>query len=89
MQKVRWNTKFATAPKITNFRVFSLPYKGSFQLSLTVLIHYRSKQSYLGKDGGPPIFKLNFTSLVLLISYKKIKIQGSNLLRQNFSKHFF
>jgi len=35
----------------------SLPFWGSFHLSLTVLVHYRSEQQYLGLEGGPPNFK--------------------------------
>jgi len=78
MQKVRWNINLQLL-QIINLRIFSLPYKGSFQLSLTVLIRYRFKQSYLRKDGGPPIFILNCTSLVLLIQQILLIIQGSNL----------
>ena len=33
---------------------FSLPRRGSFRLSLTVLVHYRSVRKYLALEDGPP-----------------------------------
>ena len=42
-----------TACKPTVSGTISLPSRGSFHLSLTVLVHYRSPIGYLGLRGGP------------------------------------
>ena len=40
------------------FQIFSLPIQeGSFHLSFTVLVHYRSHMHMSGLEGGSPIFK--------------------------------
>ena len=43
----------------------SLPFRGTFHLSLTVLVHYRSLE-YLALGDGPPRFRRNFTCSVVL-----------------------
>ena len=45
---------------------FSLPSRGAFHLSLTVLVHYRSPDQYLALEGGPPRFPRGFTCPVVL-----------------------
>ena len=45
--------------------LFHSPRRGSFHLSLTVLVHYRSPV-YLALGGGPPCFRQDFTCPALL-----------------------
>jgi hypothetical protein len=45
--------------------LFHSPHRGSFHLSLTVLVRYRSSK-YLALEDGPPSFKPRFTCVVLL-----------------------
>ena len=51
--------------------LFHSPNRGSFHLSLTVLVHYRSLIKYLGLEGGPPIFEQDFTCPALLKKFIK------------------
>ncbi len=44
----------------------SLPFRGSFHLSLAVLVHYRSSRQYLALPDGPGRFTRNFTCSMLL-----------------------
>ena len=44
----------------------SLPSRGTFHLSLTVLVHYRSSRTYLALRGGPRRFTPAFTGPALL-----------------------
>ena len=44
----------------------SLPFGGSFHLSLTVLVHYRSLTEYLALEDGPPSFRQGFSCPALL-----------------------
>ena len=46
--------------------LFHSPHRGSFRLSLTVLVHYRSSTSILALEGGPPRFRPGFTCPALL-----------------------
>ena len=46
--------------------LFHSPHRGSFHLSLTVLVHYRSQASYLVLGDGPPGFPPGFTCLAVL-----------------------
>ena len=51
----------------TRFQVlFHSPHRGSFRLSLTVLVHYRSVSSILALEDGPPIFRQDITCPALL-----------------------
>jgi len=51
----------------TRFQVlFHSLFKGSFHLSLTVLVHYRSSESHLALEGGPPRFRRGFSCPDLL-----------------------
>ena len=55
-----------TACKPTVSGTISLPSRGTFHLSLTVLVHYRSPELYLALRGGPRRFTRNFPGPVLL-----------------------
>ena len=44
----------------------SLPFGGSFHLSLTVLVRYRSLTEYLALEDGPPSFRQGFSCPALL-----------------------
>ena len=46
--------------------LFHSPHRGSFHLSLTVLVLYRSSAWYLALEGGPPGFPRGSTCLVVL-----------------------
>ncbi len=51
----------------TRFQVlFHSPRRGSFRLSLTVLVHYRE---YLALEDGPPIFRQDTTCPALLFEF--------------------
>src|SRR5687768_11300949 len=51
----------------TRFQVlFHSPHRGSFHLSLTVLVHYRSQASYLVLGDGPPGFPQGSTCPAVL-----------------------
>ena len=54
-----------TTCKHTVSSSLSLPFRGTFHLSLTVLVHYRSLE-YLALGDGPPRFRRNFTCSVVL-----------------------
>jgi len=81
MQKVR-----CVLPNCFYFsfsKIFSLPAKGSFQLSLTVLFTiYLIK--YLGLDNCLPIFKQLFTKIVLLTNKLIFKHYGTKYPFKNF-----
>src|ERR1700704_137424 len=73
LQKARHHgrqNKFAddalTDCKSTVSGTISLPSRGTFHLSLTVLVHYRSPELYLALRGGPRRFTRNFPGPVLL-----------------------
>ena len=70
MQKARGHTVLkhsaSTACRLTVSVSISLPSRGSFHLSLTVLVHYRSSVKYLALEDGPPRFPQGFTCPVVL-----------------------
>ena len=47
--------------------LFHSPHRGAFHLSLTVLCSLSVMYEYLGLEGGPPIFKQDFTCPALLM----------------------
>ena len=68
MQKARRRPKASTACRHTVSGSFSLPYSGFFSpfphgtSSLSVM------HEYLGLEGGPPIFRQNYTCSALLVA---------------------
>ena len=46
--------------------LFHSPNRGAFHLSLTVLCSLSVMYEYLGLEGGPPIFRQDFTCPALL-----------------------
>ena len=50
--------------------LFHSPHRGAFHLSLTVLCSLSVVYEYLGLEGGPPIFRQDFTCPALLKSLK-------------------
>ena len=48
--------------------LFHSPNRGAFHLSLTVLCSLSVMCEYLGLEGGPPIFRQNYTCSALLES---------------------
>ena len=48
--------------------LFHSPNRGAFHLSLTVLCSLSVMYEYLGLEGGPPIFRQNYTCSALLES---------------------
>ncbi len=47
--------------------LFHSPLRGSFRLSLTVLVHYGSVSSIFALEDGPPMFRQGFTCPALLV----------------------
>ncbi len=69
----------------------SLPFRGAFHLSLTVLVHYRSTREYLALRDGPRGFRRNFScSAVLRILLGVVSISSTGLSPSlaEFSKSF-
>ena len=50
--------------------LFHSPHRGAFHLSLTVLCSLSVMYEYLGLEGGPPIFRQDFTCPALLKNLK-------------------
>ena len=48
--------------------LFHSPHRGAFHLSLTVLCSLSVVYEYLGLEGGPPIFRQDYTCPALLKS---------------------
>ena len=48
--------------------LFHSPHRGAFHLSLTVLCSLSVTYEYLGLEGGPPMFRQDFTCPALLKS---------------------
>ena len=48
--------------------LFHSPHRGAFHLSLTVLCSLSVTYEYLGLEGGPPIFRQDYTCPALLKS---------------------
>ena len=48
--------------------LFHSPHRGAFHLSLTVLCSLSVTYEYLGLEGGPPMFRQDFTCPALLES---------------------
>ena len=68
-QASRWRSHRKALPLLvsTRFQVlFHSPHRGSFHLSLTVLVHYRSQAEYLALEDGPPRFPRDFTCPAVL-----------------------
>ena len=58
--------------------------RGSFHLSLTVLVHYRSPALYLALPDGPGGFTQDFTCPALLritLCFRIVRVRGSHPLR--------
>ena len=49
--------------------LFHSPNRGAFHLSLTVLCSLSVMYEYLGLEGGPPMFRQDFTCPALLEDY--------------------
>jgi hypothetical protein len=49
--------------------LFHSPHRGAFHLSLTVLCSLSVMYEYLGLEGGPPMFRQDFTCPALLKSF--------------------
>ena len=49
--------------------LFHSPHRGAFHLSLTVLCSLSVMYEYLGLEGGPPMFRQDFTCPALLESF--------------------
>ena len=49
--------------------LFHSPNRGAFHLSLTVLCSLSVTYEYLGLEGGPPMFRQNYTCSALLESF--------------------
>ena len=61
----------------------SLPSRGSFRLSLTVLVHYRSMMSISLEDGPPHIqtgLHVSRPTVTSLVPRIRFRIQGYHLL---------
>ena len=48
--------------------LFHSPHRGAFHLSLTVLCSLSVMYEYLGLEGGPPMFRQDFTCPALLVA---------------------
>ena len=70
MQEVRCQAIKALQLLVGNpFQVlFHSPHRGAFHLSLTVLCSLSVMYEYLGLEGGPPMFRQDFTCPALLKS---------------------
>ena len=49
--------------------LFHSPHRGAFHLSLTVLCSLSVMYEYLGLEGGPPMFRQDYTCPALLESF--------------------
>jgi len=70
MQEVRGHS-LKELPLIVSIRfqvLFHSPHRGAFHLSLTVLCSLSVMYEYLGLEGGPPMFRQDFTCPALLES---------------------
>ena len=57
--------------------LFHSPNRGAFHLSLTVLCSLSVMYEYLGLEGGPPMFRQDFTCPALLKSFSIIFTYGA------------
>ena len=57
--------------------LFHSPNRGAFHLSLTVLCSLSVMCEYLGLEGGPPMFRQNFTCSALLKNNQMINPYGT------------
>ena len=57
--------------------LFHSPNRGAFHLSLTVLCSLSVMYEYLGLEGGPPMFRQDFTCPALLKSFSVIFAYGA------------
>ena len=57
--------------------LFHSPNRGAFHLSLTVLCSLSVVYEYLGLEGGPPMFRQDFTCPALLKSFCFTFIYGA------------
>ena len=71
MQEVRSHSTRELLLLVGNpFQVlFHSPHRGAFHLSLTVLGSLSVMYEYLGLEGGPPMFRQDFTCPALLESF--------------------
>ena len=78
IQKVRSHltSRFPLLVRI-RFQFLSLPSPGSFRLSLTVLVHYRSVSSISSLGGWSPLLQQSFSCSVLLDFTSKILSYGA------------
>ena len=71
MQEVRGHF-LKKLPLLVSIRfqvLFHSPNRGAFHLSLTVLCSLSVMYEYLGLEGGPPMFRQDFTCPALLKSF--------------------
>ena len=71
MQEVRGHS-LKKLPLLVSIRfqvLFHSPNRGAFHLSLTVLCSLSVMYEYLGLEGGPPMFRQDFTCPALLKSF--------------------
>ena len=65
--------------------LFHSPNRGAFHLSLPVLCSLSVVEEYLGLEGGPPMFRQDFTCPALLKDQKEtLPIRGCHPLRLAF-----
>ena len=57
--------------------LFHSPNRGAFHLSLTVLCSLSVMYEYLGLEGGPPMFRQDFTCPALLKSFSIVFAYGA------------
>ncbi len=57
--------------------LFHSPHRGAFHLSLTVLCSLSVMYEYLGLEGGPPMFRQDFTCPALLKSFSSLFSYGA------------
>ena len=57
--------------------LFHSPHRGAFHLSLTVLCSLSVMYEYLGLEGGPPMFRQDFTCPALLKSFSSFFAYGA------------
>ena len=57
--------------------LFHSPHRGAFHLSLTVLCSLSVMYEYLGLEGGPPMFRQDFTCPALLKSFSSLFAYGT------------
>ena len=57
--------------------LFHSPNRGAFHLSLTVLCSLSVMYEYLGLEGGPPMFRQDFTCPALLKSFSILFAYGA------------